>query len=75
MSGYSLHSVQNSLLNGFLTLPGGHRAGIIGNVAWEKEEITAVRRIDSINLRIARQVWGQQTSCAAITVNMGLEGH
>lgn len=58
MSGYSLHSVQNSLINGFLTLPGGHRAGLAGSVAWEGEQITAIRRTDCINLRVARQIFG-----------------
>ncbi len=58
MSGYSLHSVQNSLVNGFLTLPGGHRAGLAGSVAWEGGQITAIRRTDCINLRIARQISG-----------------
>lgn len=58
MSGYSLHSVQNSLLNGFLTLPGGHRAGLSGSVAWEGDQITAIRRTDCLNLRIARQIFG-----------------
>jgi stage III sporulation protein AA len=58
MSGYSLHSVQNSLVNGFLTLPGGHRAGLAGSVAWEGGQITAIRRTDCINLRVARQISG-----------------
>ena len=58
MSGYSLHSVQNSLVNGFLTLPGGHRAGLAGSVAWEGGKITAIRRTDRINLRVARQISG-----------------
>ena len=58
MSDYSLHSVQNSLQNGFLTLRGGHRAGFSGNVAWEEGRVTAVRRVDSINIRIARSIVG-----------------
>ena len=58
MCDYSLHSVQNELLSGFLTLKGGHRAGFCGNIAWEKEKITHLRRIDHINLRIARCIKG-----------------
>ncbi len=74
MSGYSLHSVQNSLLNGFLTLPGGHRAGLSGSVAWEGDRITAVRRTDCINLRIARQVFGAADKLVSHYKRYGLDG-
>ena len=58
MSGYSLHSVQPYLVNGFLKLPGGHRAGLCGSVHLEENKIAAFGRVDSINLRIARSVSG-----------------
>lgn len=74
MSGYSLHSVQDSLINGFLTLPGGHRAGLAGSVAREGEKITSIRRIDSINLRIARQIPGASNTICHHYRQYGLDG-
>lgn len=74
MSDYSLHSVQNNLLNGFITLRGGHRAGFSGNVAWDEEHITAVRRIDSINIRIARSIMGAANKITEFYRAHGLAG-
>lgn len=56
--GYSVHSCQESICEGYVTLPGGHRAGICGTAVCENGKTTAVHDIASINLRIARQVLG-----------------
>ncbi len=55
--GYSVHSYQNEIKNGFLTID-GNRIGFCGTAAVEEGAVTALRRIYSINLRIARQVNG-----------------
>lgn len=56
--GYSIHSCQDSICNGYVTLPGGHRAGLCGTAVCENGRTKAVHDIASINLRIARQVLG-----------------
>ena len=56
--GYSVHSFQESICNGYITLPGGHRAGICGTAVCENGKTKAVHDIASINLRVARQVIG-----------------
>ncbi len=56
--GYSVHTHQNELKNGFITLPGGHRAGICGTGVYHEGELTSIREISSINIRIAHQVFG-----------------
>lgn len=56
--GYSVHSYQDSICSGYITLPGGHRAGICGTAVCENGKTKAVHDIASINLRIARQVIG-----------------
>lgn len=53
---YSVHSYQDSLQNGFLTLPGGHRLGVCGTAIMEEHEVRGIRQISSLNLRIARQL-------------------
>lgn len=55
---YSVYSRQNEIKNGYITIKGGLRAGICGTAVMAENEITNVRDISSINLRIAREVKG-----------------
>lgn len=55
---YSVHSYTEDIARGYLTLPGGHRAGICGTAVTEHGMVTAVRNISSVNLRIAREIHG-----------------
>lgn len=56
--GYSIHSHTEEIKSGFITLKGGHRAGIAGTAVYENEKIINIRNINSINIRIARQIEG-----------------
>lgn len=53
--GYSIHSYQDDIKNGFITISGGHRVGFCGTAVKENGKITTVKNINSINIRIARQ--------------------
>ena len=56
---YSIHAFQNELKNGFVTVYGGHRVGIVGTaVVSAQGEITAIKNISSLNIRIAREIDG-----------------
>lgn len=56
---YSVYSHIESIINGYITYQGGHRAGITGTaVTNQKGEITSVNNISAVNIRIARQVIG-----------------
>ena len=55
---YSVHSYAEDVARGFVTLPGGHRAGVCGTAVTERGVVTAVRDVSSINLRVAREVPG-----------------
>lgn len=53
---FSVHSFQNSIINGFITVEGGHRVGIVGTaVCGENGKLTSLRDISSLNVRIARE--------------------
>ena len=52
---YSVYSRQNEIRQGFVTMQGGHRAGICGTAVVENEKIVNIRDISSINIRIARE--------------------
>jgi stage III sporulation protein AA len=58
MCAYSVHSHQEEMKNGFISLRGGHRAGIGGTAVLHQGKITALRDITSVNLRIARDIEG-----------------
>lgn len=55
---YSVHSFQEEIRQGFITLRGGHRAGICGTCLLDQGRVTGVKEISSVNLRIARQMMG-----------------
>lgn len=52
--GYSVHSFSESIANGFVPMPGGHRAGVCGTAYTDSDGMFAIKNITSINLRVAR---------------------
>ena len=52
---YSVYARKREIINGFITLRGGHRAGICGTAVTDSTDIVNVRDITSINIRIARE--------------------
>ncbi len=58
LCGYSVHSFTDAINRGYITIAGGHRAGVAGTAVCENGKITAVRDVSSINLRIAREIHG-----------------
>lgn len=56
--GYSVHTHQNEICNGYITLKGGHRAGLCGTAVTDGKSILTLKDISSINLRIAKQIVG-----------------
>lgn len=57
----SVHTVLEQVKNGFVTLRGGHRIGLCGTVVRRDGEITALRYLTSLSVRVARSAEG----CAA----------
>ncbi len=55
---YSLYARQNELNRGFVTVAGGHRAGICGTAVTERGRVVNVRGITSVNLRVTREFEG-----------------
>lgn len=54
LSRYSAYAVREEIREGFITLPGGHRAGLCGRVYFDGEGCRQLKDITSINIRIAR---------------------
>ena len=55
ISGYSMYACEDELRNGFITLKGGHRVGIAGEVVTENGKIKTMKNISSFNIRISRE--------------------
>ena len=54
----SIYAYKNQLSQGFITIKGGHRIGVIGTAVIENEKIINMKYISSLNFRIAREVKG-----------------
>lgn len=63
--GFSIHTYQEQIKQGFVTMKGGNRAGICGNAVRDGESVKSITNFYSINIRIARQVVGaaDELSC------------
>ena len=56
LCGYSVYSWQESICQGYITLPGGHRVGIAGKIARQQDKVLAVQPVTGLNIRIARNI-------------------
>lgn len=72
ISEYSLYAYQDDVRQGFITVRGGHRVGLIGKAVMEEKEVKGQKNISFINIRVAHQVIG----CADSVMNFVCkEGH
>lgn len=54
----SLYAREDELRNGYLTLPGGHRVGLVGRAVLDGGRLRTLRDIGGLNFRLAREVRG-----------------
>lgn len=58
ISKYSLYAFEEEIRKGYLTIPGGHRIGILGHTVMEGNGIKTVRHISFLNIRISHEIRG-----------------
>ena len=58
ISEYSLYAYQEELRQGYITIEGGHRVGIAGEIAKDREGITGIKYISFMNIRVAHEKKG-----------------
>lgn len=63
----SIYSAERELAEGRITLRGGHRAGFVGTAVIKGGEITAIKDISSIDLRIASERKGIAEKLMSLT--------
>ncbi|MBX5466526.1 MAG: stage III sporulation protein AA [Firmicutes bacterium] len=76
MAEHSWYAREDSLRQGFLTLPGGHRVGIAATAVVEAGRVVTVRDISGLNLRRSRALrgtaeplvarWGLHVPCSVL---------
>lgn len=54
----SVYAYEDEIKNGFVTIDGGHRVGICGEVVTNCGEISHIKKVQSLNYRIAREIIG-----------------
>ena len=59
---YSLYAFSDEMRQGFLTIPGGHRVGLAGQIILEKDGyIRNIKHICYMNIRISHKSKGLRT--------------
>lgn len=66
LSNYSVHSVIDNLKKGFIMADGGNRIGVASTAVIKDGEITAVKEINSLNIRISNEI----KDCSRQILNM-----
>ena len=58
VSNYSLYAYENELRQGFITIEGGHRVGMAGQVLIENGRVKNLKYISSLNIRVSHEIVG-----------------
>lgn len=58
ISSYSVYAYRNDIKRGFITIQGGHRAGLAGQAVFDAEKMTDQKNISFINIRVAHEICG-----------------
>jgi len=53
---YSVYAYDEEIRQGYLTLPGGHRVGLAGQVVYDENCIRTIKYIHFMNIRIAHEI-------------------
>ena len=66
----SIYAYQEQICNGYVTIKGGHRVGITGNVVIKENKVINISYINGLNFRIARQVLNCSYTAIKYIINL-----
>ena len=66
----SIYTYQNQICNGYITIKGGHRIGITGNVVIKDGKVSNISHIYSLNFRIAKEILNCSDSALPYIINL-----
>lgn len=58
MSENSIYAYQEEIRNGYITIRGGHRVGIVGRAVMEGASVKNIKDISGLNIRLSSQIIG-----------------
>ncbi|MFR2837765.1 MAG: stage III sporulation protein AA [Zhenhengia sp.] len=58
LSGYSLYALEDELRQGYVTIQGGHRVGLVGKTVIEEQKVKTLKYISGLNIRFSHEVLG-----------------
>lgn len=58
ISSYSLYAYEDEMKRGFITMQGGHRIGVAGQVVMDGGKVLSLSNIYFLNIRVAREKRG-----------------
>ena len=70
----SVHTFKDAINRGFVTVEGGHRAGVGGTAVTENGRVISVRDINCINIRVAREIMGAADEIYSRCYSSGIGG-
>jgi stage III sporulation protein AA len=69
VSDCSYYALESEFANGYVTIPGGHRVGLSGQVAVWPDGTIRIREVSGLNFRVARAVRGAGERLAPLLAN------
>ncbi len=70
----SIYALEEELRNGFITLPGGHRAGITGRAVLDGGKVKTLKYFSGFSIRISREVVGAALKAMPYIIDVGGKG-
>lgn len=58
LSQCSVYALEEELRNGYITVQGGHRVGLVGRAVLDNGQVRSVKHIAGINFRLAKEIRG-----------------
>lgn len=58
MTQSSMHTYLSQLIHGFFTTEQGHRVGVCGELVYQNGQVSSVKNVASVNIRIAKECQG-----------------
>ena len=55
---HSVYAFEKDFINGYLTVEGGHRIGVVGQTVWDGKEIKSIKYFNAFNIRISHEIKG-----------------
>ena len=59
---YSVYAFEDEIRQGFITISGGHRVGITGQVVLNEDKVHTIKNISCMNIRVSHQIKGAADS-------------